>query len=303
MKHLSPTSAAARDLDSGRYRIRKLDAAGLAAIPIPWMRDAGWNPGLNDAETFITADPDGFLVGELDGKPIATVSGVRYDDTFGFLGCYIVQEPFRGLGYGMAIHEAARRHLEGCTQGGDGVLENVEKYKQIGRVYAYRNARYEGVKQTADWKPNTPLTDAREIPWEKIESLDRACFPAPRRAFLKAWIHQPDAFVLAAVDTDGAASAAARGYGVVRKCYSGWKIGPLFAQDAETAESLFRGLVDRIPTGDPFVLDIAEPNTAAMSLVTRYGMREVFATARMYTGPFPQVRLDWVYGVTTFELG
>jgi hypothetical protein len=302
MKHLSPTSDAARDLASGRYRIRKLDAAGLAAVPVPWMRDAGWNPGLHDAETFITADPDGFLVGERDGEPIATVSGVRYDDTFGFLGCYIVQEPFRGRGYGMAIHEAARRHLEGCTQGGDGVLENVEKYKQIGRVYAYRNARYEGVKQSYDWQPSTPLSDAQEIPWEKIEALDRACFPSPRRAFLKAWIHQPDAFALAALgaDTD---TAAAQGYGVIRKCYSGWKIGPLFAKDAETAENLFRGLVDRIPVGDAFVLDIAEPNTAAMALVARYRMREVFATARMYTGPFPQVRLDWIYGVTTFELG
>lgn len=299
MKHLSPTSDAARDLASGHYRIRKLDAAGLATVPIPWMREAGWNPGLHDAETFITADPDGFLVGELDGQPIATVSGVRYDDAFGFLGCYIVQESFRGLGYGMAIHEAARRHLEGCTQGGDGVLENVEKYKQIGRVYAYRNARYEGVKLSKDWGPSTPLSDAREVPWEKIETLDRACFPSPRSAFLKAWIHQPDAFALAAPGND----TSAQGYGVIRKCYSGWKIGPLFAKDTYTAENLFRGLVDRIPVGDAFVLDIAEPNEAAKNLVARYGMREVFATARMYTGPFPQVRLDWVYGVTTFELG
>ncbi len=59
----------------------------------------------------------------------------------------------------------------------------------------------------------------------------------------------------------------------------------------------------RIAEGDPFVLDIAEPNQQAMELVRQYGMKEVFATARMYTGPAPQVRLDWIYGVTTFELG
>ncbi|MEZ0275793.1 MAG: GNAT family N-acetyltransferase, partial [Roseimicrobium sp.] len=210
-------------------------------------------------------------------------------------------EPYRGRGYGMAIHEAARRHLEGCTQGGDGALENVEKYKQIGRVYAYRNARFEGIKQAANWKPSTRLHDAREIPLEQLEALDRACFPAPRTRFLTAWVHQPDAFALAAVDAGSATQV--QGYGVIRRCYRGWKIGPLFAQDAQTAENLFRGLVDRIPAGDPYVLDIAEPNEAAKDLVARYGMREVFATARMYTGPFPQVRLDWVYGVTTFELG
>lgn len=301
MKRLSPTSDAAHDLVSGRFQIRQLDAAGMAQIPIPWMRDAGWNPGLHDAETFLTADPQGFLIGELDGKPIATVSGVRYDDSFGFIGCYIVAEAFRGRGYGMAIHEAARKHLEGCTQGGDGVLENVEKYKQIGRVYAYRNARYEGIKQAEDWTPQVGLEDAKEVPFADIESLDRACFPAPRRGFLQAWLHQPDAFALARVGNS--AQQPVKGYAVIRRCYRGWKIGPLFAQDAETAENLFCGLVDRIPQGDTFVLDIAEPNLAAKDLVTRHGMREVFATARMYTGPFPEVKLDWVYGVTTFELG
>jgi hypothetical protein len=32
-------------------------------------------------------------------------------------------------------------------------------------------------------------------------------------------------------------------------------------------------------------------------------MKEVFATARMYTGPFPKIQTAWVYGITTFELG
>lgn len=301
MKRLSPDSDASRDLASGRYRIRKLDAAGIAAIPIPWMREEGWNPGLHDAETFYAADPQGFLVGELDGVPIATVSAVRYDDTFGFIGCYIVSAPFRGRGYGMAIHEAARRHLEGCTQGGDGVLANVDIYRKIGRAYAYRNARFEGVKQGGDWAPSIPLQDAREVSFEALAALDRACFPAPRAEFLRAWIHQPDASALAAV-APGDLSAI-DGCGVIRRCFHGWKIGPLFAREAGVAEAVFRGLVDRIPAGDPFVLDIAEPNEAAKALVGRHGMTEVFATARMYTGPFPKVRLDWIYGVTTFELG
>lgn len=301
MKRLDPHSEAALHLASGRYRIRNLDVAGLAAITIPWMREAGWNPGLHDAGTFYTADPEGFFVGELDGEPIATASGVRYDYMFGFIGCYIVAEPFRGRGYGMAIHEAVRHHLQGCTQGGDGVLENVEKYKRIGRAYAYRNARFEGIKQNDDWQPTAPLLDARKVPFEQIEAVDRACFPALRTKFLHAWLHQPDAFALAALNEPDAKHV--QGYGVIRRCFKGWKIGPLFARDAETAENLFRGLVNNIAVGDSFVLDIAEPNEAAQELVAKYGMTEVFATARMYTGKFPEVHLPWIYGVTTFELG
>jgi GNAT superfamily N-acetyltransferase len=263
------------------------------------MKAAGWNPGIHDAELFIKADPQGFLVGELDGKPIACVSAVRYDDHFGFFGCYIVDEAFRGKGYGMALHEAGRRYLTGCTQGGDGVLENVELYKQIGRVYAYRNARYQGVKP-ADWLGADGTVDARDVPFSAIQVLDRACFPAHRDAFLKAWIRQADAHALAITNESNDTLS---GYGVIRKCFDGWKVGPLFATSPEAADTLFRSLIARIPAGDSFVLDIPEPNVEAMSLVRRYGMSEVFATARMYTGVFPDITLSWIYGLTTFELG
>ena len=94
-----------------------------------------------------------------------------------------------------------------------------------------------------------------------------------------------------------------RGYGVIRPCFRGWKIGPLFARDADAADILFEQLIQHIPDGNPFVLDVPEPNAAAMNLVQRHGMKEVFATARMYTGPFPKVNLDWTFGITTFELG
>jgi hypothetical protein len=77
----------------------------------------------------------------------------------------------------------------------------------------------------------------------------------------------------------------------------------LFATSPEAADTLFRSLIARIPAGDSFVLDIPEPNVEAMSLVRRYGMSEVFATARMYTGPFPDIILACIYGLTTFELG
>jgi hypothetical protein len=175
----------------------------------------------------------------------------------------------------------------------------VELYKQIGRVYAYRNARYQGVKP-AEWQGADGTVDARDVPFSAIQVLDRACFPTSRDAFLNAWIHQPDAHALAITYE---ATDALAGYGVVRKCFDGWKIGPLFATSPEGADTLFRSLIARIPAGDNFVLDIPEPNVEAMALVRRYGMTEVFATARMYTGPFPDITLDWIYGVTTFELG
>ena len=149
MKQLDPKSIAARDIANGRYVVRSMSQEEIDEIIIPRMCNAGWNSGIHDASTFIVADSDGFFVGELDGKPIACVSAVRYDDSFAFFGCYLVDEAYRGYGYGMAAHEMARKHVVGCVQGGDAVLENIAKYEQIGRVAVYKNTRFEGVAPSA----------------------------------------------------------------------------------------------------------------------------------------------------------
>lgn len=43
-------------------------------LMIDWAAAEGWNPGLNDAECYFAADPEGFLVGFLDDEPIVTIS-------------------------------------------------------------------------------------------------------------------------------------------------------------------------------------------------------------------------------------
>ena len=56
------------------------------ALAVEWAAQEGWNPGLHDAETFRAADPQGFFVGTLQGEPVASISVVRYDPGFAFLG-------------------------------------------------------------------------------------------------------------------------------------------------------------------------------------------------------------------------
>jgi len=45
------------------------------------------------------------------------------------------------------------------------------------------------------------------------------------------------------------------------------------------------------------------PNTHALALVERHGMRPVFETARMYRVKAPDIGLCRTYGITSFELG
>ena len=131
-----------------------------------------------------------------------------------------------------------------------------------------------------------------------MAKYDRAFFPEARDAFLRCWIAQPGARAMA-VEKQGAIA----GYGVIRPSGHGFKVGPLFADDASCAEALFHALAMRTPAGTAIFLDVPEPNTAGVTLAERHGMSPVFETARMYAGVAPKLPLAKLFGVTTFELG
>jgi GNAT superfamily N-acetyltransferase len=279
--------------------IRPMARAELDVL-VGWAAEEGWNPGLNDADLFWGTDPAGFVAAEAHGALVGGGSIVSYDGRFGFMGFFIVAPEHRGRGLGRRLWLHRRDALlarlrPGAAIGMDGVFAMQAFYARGGFRPAGRDLRMEGVGARA--ARTARLVDAREVPPAALAAYDAGRFPAPRPGFVRRWIAQPGARALAAVD-----AGEVRGYGVVRPCRTGFKIGPLFAADAEVAEDLFRGLGDHA-AGTPLFLDVPEGNRAAMDLAGRHGMREVFGCARMYLGPPPAVAEHEVFGVTTLELG
>ena len=279
------------------YAVRQMraDEVGLA---IDWAAAEGWNPGPHDGELFYATDPGGFFLGTLDGEPVACLSGVAYDESYGFLGLYIVKPEHRGKGFGLGIWQRATEYLGGRNVGLDGVLAQQANYERSGFTLAYRNVRYQGPRPEAAVPPDADIVPIRTIPFEELLRYDTAHFPAPRRDFLERWIAQPDSAAVAL--RRGGALA---GFGVVRTCRSGYKIGPLLADDAPAAERLLLALGGHVEEGAPLFLDVPEPNREAVRLVESYGMTPSFETVRMYSRGEPEVGLERVFGVTTFELG
>ena len=275
------------------FSIRQMTCAELE-LALEWAAEEGWNPGLHDAGCFYAVDPQGFLIAHLDGEAIGCISAVAYDDHFGFLGLYIVRPAFRGKGYGWRLWQAGIAYLGERTIGLDGVLAQQDNYKNSGFHLDYRNIRFQGQVQAA--MPGN-VVYLSEVPFDQICAYDRELFPARRQGFLRCWLDQPQA---AAFGVRHHGSLA--GYGLLRRCRIGYKIGPLFADNPDLAEDLFQALAARA-AGAPIFLDVPEPNQAALSLAQRHGMDRVFETARMYTRQSPILPADRVFGVTTFELG
>jgi len=265
-------------------------------LAVEWAAAEGWNPGLADAACFACVDPEGFLIAELDGAPAATVSCVNYSARFAFLGFYIVRPDLRGRGFGLRIWNAAIAHAGPRVIGLDGVTAQQDNYRKSGFTLAYANVRYGGTVAAPD-APRADVIALSDVPMADVETDDATVFPAPRSAFLRAWIGAPG-HTGCAIVRDGRLA----GWGVIRPCRKGFKIGPLVADDRATAEAVLSTLLARVGGGEIF-LDVPSINREAIALAQDFGLAPVFETARMYTGAIPPLRLERVFGVTSFELG
>lgn len=279
-----------------RFLVRSMSRAEFD-LAVDWAAAEGWNPGLSDATAFHAADPGGFLVGLRNDTPVACISVVRYGADFGFLGFYIAHPAGRGQGYGIQVWRAGMARLAGRLVGLDGVPAQQDNYRKSGFRLAWRNIRYQGAWPAAPARPqNLTIVDARTLPFDRVAAFDRRFFPAPRESFLSLWIALPGHHARAVL-RDGAIA----GLAVARPCRAGTKVGPLYASGPEVAEALVASLATGM--AGPVIIDVPEPNVAAVRLVESWRMAPAFETARMYTAAAPAIESSGLFGVTSFELG
>jgi hypothetical protein len=279
-----------------KYKVCTMTRAQVD-LAVDWAALEGWNPGLHDADCFYEADPNGFFIGLLNEKPIGCISAVSYGESYGFIGFYIVKPGYRNRGFGILLWNKAMEHLSGRNIGLDGVVAQQDNYRKSGFRLVHRNIRYEW-RSTPNQKEAQGITELSNVPVEDLLLYDAKLFGYRRDPFLKCWISRPGTIELGIVQEDRL-----QGYGVLRRCRHGFKIGPLFADNAELAETLFLALTADLPVHTPTFLDVPEVNPQAMRMAEKYGMTKVFETARMYTQQAPRVPLHQWFGVTTFELG
>ncbi|SIP93930.1 hypothetical protein SAMN05880582_10193 [Rhizobium sp. RU20A] len=276
--------------------IRTATATEVATL-IDWAAAEGWNPGIGDAEAFHRADPGGFRVADVDGALAAGIALVRYGESYAFLGLYIAAPEFRGQGIGYALWQDVIAGAGSRTIGLDGVVAQQENYRTSGFALAHTNIRYGGTP-TVPAATSADLADVQRLHVPMIVDYDRALNPARRETFLTEWLKDSGGRQSVALLRAGKIT----GYGTVRRCREGYKIGPLFSDTETGADLLFRRLVS-LTDGGPVFLDVPEPNAAAKALASRYNLKSVFETARMYRGIDPDLPLDRIYGITSFELG
>jgi hypothetical protein len=262
-----------------------------------WAADEGWNPGNTDVQAFFAMDPEAFLIGRLDGEPLACISVVKYGAALGFLGFYIARPALRGKGYGIQVWNAGMKRMAGRNVGLDGVVAQQHNYRKSGFHLAWNNVRHEGPAGAAPTPAGVALVDARTIPFDRIAAYDRCFFPEDRTSFLAPWIALPERLGLVAIK-DGAL----QGFAVIRTCRAASRIGPLYAASPAIAASLVGALAGKTRAA-AVAIDIPDNNKPAMALAEQMGLKPAFETARMYTHGAPKIDQAGLFGVTSLELG
>ncbi len=282
-----------------QFELKKLNRQGLKIL-VDWARKEGWNPGENDFDAFWKTDPNGYYGFYLEDKLIAGGAVISYNQVFGFMGLFIVRPEFRGFGIGKKLWYLRRELLlkrlkKGATIGMDGVVAMQGFYEKGGFKIAYREERFEGIGQ--ETTVNQAVSKIETEDFEKLANYDRTCLGYERKEFLKNWITIPNSKCFKFTNRDKL-----EGYTVIRKVDSGFKIGPLFANNYEVAEELYKACLNSA-VGKSVYLDIPVVNEGAVSLMEKYKTKYTFECARMYYGDFPKMAMDKVFGITTFELG
>lgn len=286
-------------INLNELQFQKLDLKGVKTL-VNRAKAEGWNPGPYDAEVFYATDPDGFYGYFHDGTMIAGGSIVSYNKEFGFMGFFIVKPEYRSMGIGRKLWYQRRDTLltrinEDAPIGMDGVIAMQPFYKQGGFEILFRDERYEKTGMKFNINENiSPISDEDR---DTILEYDKQCFGFYRPQFLKPWLKLPGNKTFKYTEDDKL-----KGFAIVRKADKGYKVCPLFADNEMIAEELYKACLNSVQ-GESLFLDIPVVNKGAVNLIKRYNGTYVFECARMYYGKPPDIDINKVFGITTFELG
>ncbi|PTX53793.1 L-amino acid N-acyltransferase YncA [Litoreibacter ponti] len=274
--------------------IRAMTLEDLRLV-LGWAAEEGWNPGLDDAEAMLAADPQGFLIKTVDGEPVAAISVVNHDPRFAFLGLYLCKPDHRGQGHGLEVWRAGIAHAGTRSIGLDGVPQQQENYEKSGFVKHGSTVRYKGWISTA-LDPSVRPASPDET--EALIVYDARCCGMDRTAFSTAWFSTSRNRQTMVVTHGGEIS----GYATFRRCGLGTKIGPLNATSHADTQALLAS--NPFANGDqPVFVDVQQQSSPLCALLQERGFEPVFETARMFNGACPEAHPAAFHAIATMELG
>lgn len=271
----------------------------IADIPagLALCRASHWNQLARDWELFLQLSPHGCRVATVDNVVVGTVTTVRYENRFSWIGMVLVDPAQRGRGIGTRLLVEA---LELLADMGSIRLDATPAgqviYEKLNFLEEYRLSRMEKDFSQVRAQARAGVTPMTEDDFVNVLELDRAVFGADRRAVLESMIHGAPEYARVVRGPSGI-----EGYTFGRHGFRFEHIGPLVARDLQTARDLT--LTCLAQHAKPFILDASDWPDWKQWLES-IGFRVQRPFIRMYRGanPFPG-RPDQQFAILGPEFG
>lgn len=247
-------------------------------VGLALCRLAKWNQLQRDWELFVCLSPDGCRVAVNEDGVIGTVTTVRYQDHFSWIGMVLVDPTMRKQGVGTQLLREALADLhDEETVKLDATPAGREVYLKLGFIDEYRLSRMETVVSGQGLiESSARLMTAAD--WPAIFEWDANVFGADRRTLLE-WMRAGAPEYAWVVD----GQKGIVGFCFGRHGYNFEQVGPVIADDLATAQQLVSACL-REQTGRSFILDAAHHNPAWLAWLEAIGFTEQRPFIRMYRG-------------------
>ena len=259
---------------------------------------AGWSTARSDWHRMVSLDAVDAFAGRLGdgGRPVATATLVRYGTRVGWIGMMLVHPDHRRRGYGTRMLRACLDVAESAgvgTVGLDANREGKPLYDANGFVDVAEVSQWHGSLDRGG--PTDGIATVAEA--DSFAALDRRASGVDRRFLLESLLGDDGTVGLLHRGPDGNPS----GYALVLRRPPGATVGPLVAEDSDTAEALLRAAGER--TDGPLAVN-AVGNPRAEARFRELGFEHRRSLARMtYRERAEPLMGELVWGLPAFEYG
>lgn len=230
-----------------------------------WCINEGWNLGISDSETYYNIDPSGHFILKSD-EIMASISLIKHSNHFFTLGPFIVKPSYRQQGVGVVLWDYALARMKDEAPNAlialYAVASQVTRYQKSGFIKQFVNQRW----YLKPSELNVPLhQQCVPITPENIRAVslyDEHHYFTNREFIFTDMLKKPNIKGLAyMVDNK------IKGFGIIRPCVHGFRLGTLVADSKNIAESLILCL-QNYSKGEPVFIDVPEQNLEGISCMT-----------------------------------
>jgi GNAT superfamily N-acetyltransferase len=257
------------------YRTMELSdiEAGLSLC-----RAAKWNQLANDWKLFLRLNSDGCRVATTEDRVIGTVTTIRYQHYFSWIGMVLVDPDYRRQGIGkQLLLEALDILQDEETVKLDASPNGRELYLKLNFVDEYPLSRMSIIVDAAGMG-SSAVRPFQKKDFAALSAFDRKIFGADRRPLLQ--------WMLAAAPTYAYVMEVKNdihGYCLGRQGYNSIHIGPVIANNMDIAKSLVAAILPDC-VGREVILDVLHFDAGWMAWLAAIGFAEQRLFIRMYRG-------------------